>query len=199
MVSISDGNSKIGNIPSVSLPSIITCIECECNTKCYANKIERLRPKVRNAYAKNYQILREQPDVYWREVESAIMRSLFFRFHVSGDIVDDSYFEHMVDIAKRNPHCEIMCFTKKYAIVNHYIENNGDSIPSNLHIIFSAWIGLQMTNPFLFPEAHVRYKDGTTAANTDAKICNGNCESCAVTEGGCWSLTKGDQVLFEEH
>ena len=198
-VKISAGNSKLGNIPSVSLPSVVTCRnDCDCYTKCYARKFENMRPSVKNAYRHNYDLLTESPDIYWREVEASIMMSRFFRFHVSGDIPDYTYFTHMVDVANRNSHCEILCFTKKYGIVNRYLEHN-ETIPDNLHIIFSGWKGLEMDNPFLLPEAHVRYKDGTTTANLDAKECGGNCTECLLTESGCWLLKQGEQVVFNEH
>ena len=126
------------------------------------------------------------------------MMSRFFRFHVSGDIPDSVYFAHMIDIADRNQHCEILCFTKKYDIVNDYL-NLGGKIPENLHIVFSGWTGLEMNNPYSLPEAHVRYKDGTTTAKPTAKECGGNCTDCLLTEGGCWSLQSGEQVIFNEH
>jgi hypothetical protein len=126
------------------------------------------------------------------------MMSRFFRFHVSGDIVDEQYMIHMADIAERQKHCEILCFTKKYEIVNAYIETAG-RLPPNLHIILSAWVGLEMVNPFLLPEAHVRYRGGSTTARDDALVCGGNCTECAVTDNGCWSLGNSEQVVFCEH
>lgn len=219
-VSISKGNGKMGAIQSVSLPSGITCRPCACMEKCYAKRIERLRKSVRDAYQNNYNILTTEPDVYWREVEAAIMLSRYFRFHVSGDIPDEEYLDRMVGIAKRNPHCEILSFTKKYEIINDYINKKYmDSIagttihpqfydmsmvtklviPQNLHIIFSAWVGLPMVNPFSLPEAHVRYRDGSTTASATAHECGGNCTECAVTDGGCWVLQRGEQVVFNEH
>lgn len=219
-VKISKGNSKLGAIPSVSLPSIKTCRQCACQEKCYAQKLERLRPAVRNAYQHNLEVLQKDPETYWREVEASIMMSRFFRFHVSGDIPSMEYFAKMVEVAKRNHHCEILCFTKKYEIVNKHIENlemlkyatlvfpdcmlakpaNTDPvIPANLHIIYSGWVGLEMDNPHSLPEAHVRYRDGSTTAREDAIECGGNCTECALTEGGCWNLQKGQQVVFNEH
>lgn len=204
-VSISKGNSKMGAIQSVSLPSVITCRVCDCQKKCYARKLERLRKSVANAYMNNLMVLKSDPVTYWREVEAAIMLSRYFRFHVSGDIPDEDYFDKMVEVAARNPHCEILCFTKKYEIVNNYIysgfEEFGEKIelPSNLHIVFSGWKGLQMDNPYHFPEAHVRYKDGSTTARNDAQECGGNCVECAKTEEGCWTLKSGEQVVFNEH
>lgn len=179
VLSISKGNSKMGSIQSISLPSVVTCRSCDCQKKCYARKLERLRPSVAKAYQRNLDVLQSDPDTYWREVEASIMMSRFFRFHVSGDIPDLNYLEHMVDISDRNKHCQILCFTKKYEIVNGFIESGGE-IPVNLHIIFSAWVGLNMVNPFSFPEAHVRYRDGSTTAKYGAVECGGNCTECAT-------------------
>lgn len=198
-IKISSGNAKLGSIPSISLPAGITCRDdCECQKKCYAKKLERLRKTVREAYRHNYDLLNQDSDTYWREVEASIMMSRFFRFHVSGDIPDCVYFAHMIEVAERNKHCEILCFTKKFDIVNQHLDVGG-KIPKNLHIIFSGWKNLKMNNPYLLPEAHVRYRDGYTTASDNAKECTGNCTECAVTDGGCWTLKSGEQVVFNEH
>lgn len=195
---ISSGNSKLGKISSVSLPAVTTCKDCGCASKCYARKLERLRPSVRNAYSHNLNLLNNSPDTYWRELEAAIMMSRFFRFHVSGDIPNENYLKHMVNIAWRNQHCQILCFTKRFEFVNNLL-NSGGKLPSNLHLIFSGWPGLYMDNPYNLPEAHVRFKDGSTTAGNHAMECSGNCSECAIVDGGCWSLKYGEQVVFNEH
>ena len=197
-INISKGNSKMGSIQSVSLPAVVTCRnDCECVKKCYAKKLERIRKNVRNAYAANYELLLSDPTTYWREVEASIMMSRFFRFHVSGDIPDEEYLKNMIDVAGRNKHCEILCFTKKYDLVNHVLHN--EELPDNLHLIFSAWRNLDMNNEYNLPEAHVRYRDGSTTAAEDAVECEGNCTECATTNRGCWTLARGQQVVFNEH
>lgn len=202
-IKISPGNSKLGSIPSISLPAGTTCVsDCECSTKCYAKKLERLRPNVRDAYIHNLNILKTSPETFWREVEASIMMSRFFRFHVSGDIPDSTYFENLISVAERNAHCEILVFTKKYGIVNNWIKNHNNSenfFPKNLHVIFSAWINFELNNPFNLPVAHVKYKDGTTTAPDGTRKCIGNCSECAVTTEGCWSLKNGEHVVFDEH
>ena len=198
-VKISSGNSKMGAIPSVSLPAGVTCRQdCECSKKCYAKRLERMRPSVHQAYQHNYDLLTHDSDTYWREVEASIMMSRFFRYHVSGDIPDNVYLAHMIEIAERNPHCEMLCFTKKYNLVNDHLDFGG-TIPKNLHIIFSGWRGMKMVNPYNLPEAHVRYRDGTTTARENAKPCGGNCTECAITDGGSWTAKHGEQVIFNEH
>lgn len=198
-VSISKGNIKMGTIQSVSLPAWVTCRpDAPCFKKCYAAKIERLRPNVKEAYENNLTILTEEPERYWREVEAAIMLSRFFRFHVSGDIPNTDYLHQMIEIAKRNQHCEILCFTKRYEMVNEELQK-GTEIPANLHLIFSVWLGLEAPNPYNLPEAHVIFRDGTTTASDGAKWCGGNCTECAKAGCGCWTLCPGEQVLFKEH
>lgn len=202
-VKISSGNSKMGKIQSVSLPAGITCrSDCDCNKKCYAKKLERIRKNVRNAYMHNYNLLKENPEIYWREVEASIMMSRFFRFHVSGDIPDKEYLSKIIDVADRNKHCNILCFTKKYDLVNEKMfemSEDGKSLPENLHLILSGWKGLEMDNPYNLPEAHVRYRDGTTTARDDAVECGGNCSECGILDEGCWTLKCGEQVVFNEH
>lgn len=64
-VKISQGNSKMGSIPSVSLPAGVTCrSDCECNKKCYAKRLERLRPSVKAAYQSNLDLLNSNRDTY---------------------------------------------------------------------------------------------------------------------------------------
>lgn len=201
-ISISRGNAKMGAIPSLSLPALITCSPeaCKCcGKKCYAHKIAKLRPKtVGAAYQRNLDILKNEPEKFWREANAALATTRFFRFSVSGDIYDKDYLANMVRLAKQNKHCEILCFTKKFDICNEWLDEH-KSFPKNLHILFSGWKGLQMNNPYNLPEAHVLYRDGTTTAKDGAKYCSGNCFECAIANDNCWSLKNGEQVIFKQH
>ena len=196
-ISISNGNRKMGAIPSISLPPIITCAHnCTCAKKCYAARICRFRKSVRDAYCRNLEILEKAPDEFWEQVESAVKTSRFFRFHVSGDFPTPEYFSNVVKIARRNPHCEILAFTKRYNLVNNYISNHGE-LPENLHVIMSEWPGMDMENPYNLPVAHVIFRG--QEPQEDWKICGGNCLQCACRGVGCWQLANGDHIAFYEH
>lgn len=204
-VSISRGNIKMGSIASVSLPPVKTCSPEACATcakeKCYALKIYKLRKTVREAYDRNLRILQNEPEKFWREVEASIMTSTVFRFSVSGDIYDRNYLEHMVELADKYPHCEILAFTKKFDLCNDWLRENDYTFPVNLHIIYSAWRGLKMDNPYDIPECHVIFKDGTMTAkeNKTSYYCGGNCFECFCAKNGCFNLKKGEQILIKEH
>lgn len=196
-VSISSGNSKIGAIPSVSLPPVITCPRgVPCAAKCYAAKLCRLRPTVREAYARNLEILRADPAEYWRQVRFAASMARYFRFHVSGDIVGADYFAEMVATAEALPGTEFLAFTKNYTVVNAWIAERGQ-LPGNLHLIFSEWGGTEIPNPHGLPTAAVIFKG--EEPRDGWKICGGNCAECARCGVGCWELKAGETIAFYEH
>ena len=201
-VVISRGNIKMGQIQSVSLPPVVTCspLACKfCGKKCYARKMCKLRPTVKESYDNNLDILMNDKELFWREVEGSIKLTTYFRFFVSGDIYDKDFLENMVLCARKNKHCNILCFTKKYSLVNEYLEHH--RLPKNLNIVFSAWKGLEMPNPFNLPTAEVMYKDGTSTAEEGKKYiyCSGNCSECISEKRSCWNLKKGEGVIFAEH
>lgn len=196
-VKISNGNRKMGAIASVSLPPIKTCVKnAPCIKDCYACKLCRIYKNTRNAYEHNLTLLEEDRNNYFKQVSNAMLTERFFRYHVSGDIVDYDYLHRMVKTAIENPHCEILAFTKQYEYVNAYIDGNGE-LPKNLHIIFSAWPGFPMENPYNLPVSQVIFK-GETPDETWLQ-CGGNCTECACRGLGCWQLNKGETVCFEKH
>ena len=198
-VKISNNNKKLGQyIYSVSLPPMATCYKLPCYKLCYARRMTIYHTAVGESWNRNLQILLNDPEQYWREVEGAIMMSRYFRWHVGGDIFDYKYFEKMCEIAKRNPHNQMQCFTKKYDIVNKWIDANGD-IPKNLHLIFSGWVGVKMDNPYNLPECHVLFKNGETEARAGAFICPGFCQDCAFNKTGCFGVKNGEQIVIKEH
>ena len=201
--SISKYNMKMGIIPSFSLPPYVACEKnLPCYKECYANKHGYgLYKQTHMAYDDNWYTLQNQPEVIWRTIEATAMMSRAFRWHVSGDIVDTDYLQHMVDIASRNPHCEMICFTKKFAIVNGWMKEHGE-LPANLHMIYSAWKGLPMDNPFFMPECHIIYKDGSTTASEEkvSYICKGKgCDECCREHKHCFALKKNEQILLHQH
>lgn len=199
-VSISAGNRKTGAIPSVSLPPVVTCADnCPCAKKCYAVKMCRIYKNVKTAYERNLEILNNNPNLYWQQVNEAVKMNRYFRFHVSGDIPGPAYFCNMVSVAAGNPHCEILAFTKCYDIVNDYISQNGP-LPKNLHIIFSLWDpawNVRVHNPHDLPKSAVIF-NGQTGDEYE-KICGGNCFECACKGTGCWTLKNGETIAFYEH
>lgn len=154
-------------------------------------------PTVKKSWDKNFEIWRNNPKAYFAQISAACYTQKFFRWHVGGDIVNDDYLEEMVNIAKIHTGCQFLAFTKKYDLINGYLNNHREGFPKNLKIILSRWGDWPLPNPYRLPESTVIFKD--TEVKDDWKICGGNCTECACRGIGCWELKDGETIAFYEH
>lgn len=198
-VKFSYDNRKTGAlVPSVSLIPVADCGNCKvCARGCYDVRNVCFQKTVQKARANNSAIAHEDPDRYFAEISEHIAkRNLrWFRFHAGADILNAGYFNGMIRVAKDNPHCRVLAFTKMFSVVNRWIDNNGE-LPENLQIIFSEWKGQEMDNPYNLPTSRPVWKGEVVPSGI---WCGGNCSECAEKNGGCWSLKKGQRILFEAH
>ncbi len=204
-VKFSKGNRKMGDVPSVSLVPFISCpgvCGTTCGKKCYAAKIANVYSNVLASYAINQAIAIIDPEKYFNEINVYLKTVRYFRYHVSGDILNPAYFENMVASAINNPHCEILVFTKRFEIVNTWISENG-KLPENLRVIFSAWENLDPVNPYEIPESlAIEFDKVDFTPDTlpeKYKMCGGNCFECACFGLGCWKVKSGETVCFKMH
>lgn len=198
-MAISKGNRKIGRVMNVSLPPLLSCANCSgCSKLCYDIKACLQYPDtVIDARMRNLTILQKDREEYFRRIDDAISRRRlhkFFRWHVAGDIIDADYFARMVEIARRHPDFKFWTYTKNYAVVNRWVDENGrDALPANLSVMFSEWRGMPMDNPHGFPEFRVVFKDETPPAG---HYCPGNCDICKEKNRGC---IVGETTYCNEH
>lgn len=200
-VKISKKNSKLGVIPSVNLPPILTCRpRCPCAQDCYATKGHFRFKNVKGNLESNYKLYLDDPQTYFTEIKHAINNGLvsysYFRWHASGDFVDMPYFDGVVKVANELPFTSFLAFTKKFELVNEYISCGG-IIPDNLHIVFSAWGDyFKVDNPYHFPTAYVRFKNKENKTiPKNAVECSGDCTNCLK----CWNINTGESVVFNKH
>lgn len=203
LVSISAGNTKMGKVASVSLLPVLTCpARCNgtCGDRCYALKLALLRPTVDRAYARNTAVARFAPEAFFRAVNQAMKSTTYFRYHVSGDILNPDYLRSVVRSCIDNPHCQVLMFTKRYEMVNRQIETEGP-LPGNMHCLFSGWTSLDPTkagfNPHGLPETTVYAKEEDI--RPEWTLCGGNCLDCAIHDGGCWTARPGETIAFKIH
>lgn len=198
-VCISNGNRKTGEVRSVSLPSVVFCKNCEkCKKSCYDFRNVMFQTRTVKSRARNAAILVKDRDRYFDEISKSLFKDRFFRWHVGGEIVDLDYLERMVKVAQENSHCTFLVFTKMYDIVNEYMDKHHEMI-SNLRVLFSAWEGVEMNNPYNFPTTHVMRTEEQAKAHKGAKFCSGNCTECARVGELCWVAKQGEEILFPIH
>lgn len=192
-VTISAENQKMGPIPSVSLPAVKTCAPgFLCAGKCYAR---RFRKSAMEAYERNLMAYYSDPLGYFDAIAERANLHRFFRWHVSGDIVEPLYLYDMVGVARRCPATTFLAFTKRYDIVNDFLDS-GHQIPENLRIVFSEWPGMPMPNPHGLPVAH--FVPRGSLPDPEWIGCGGTCSECASVSGGCWTMRPGDHLYFGE-
>ena len=199
-VHISAGNTKMGAIPSFSLPSGASCSPSACKTcyceGCYARKLERLRPSVRNAYAENFSLAqRNLPSLesYLAWYFDAPNAPRMFRIHVSGDFFSREYLDMWLRVIRSHPGTRFLAFTKRYDL---FAAIEREVLPENFRLVLSAWPGVEMPSALLgyYPVAYMQ--DGReTRVPADAMPCSGNCSACAK----CWDLSGGQSVVFHKH
>ena len=196
-VSISKGNTKMGAIPSVSLPACITCNpDAPCFKGCYAVKLAKRFETTDASYHRNLNVLKSNPELYWLQVKAAACMTRYFRYHVSGDIVNKEYFNNMIKLANELTGTKFLVFTKQYHIINEYL-NNGGIIPSNLKVILSNWGAWKCNNPHKLPVCEVIFKGDQPG--DDWKICGGNCTDCACRGVGCWEVKNNETIAIYKH
>lgn len=201
-VKISLSNSKLGMIPSVNLPPIVTCREnCPCAGECYARKGHFLFENVKESMRSNLVLYKRDSEKYFNEIRRFVNNGLFsysyFRWHAAGDIVDKDYLTGMVRVAKELPSTKFLAFTKKFEMVNDYLTEKG-SFPRNLNLVLSAWgDSFPLKNLHCLPIAYVRFKDGAQnkMIPSTAAECSGDCSTCLQ----CWNIKCGQSVVFNKH
>ncbi len=202
-IHISAGNAKLGAIMNISLPPVVTCHNCSsCKHYCYAVRSYNRFTDTAAGWNENYMLFLTDPIHYFNEISKAVKTQRFFRWHVSGDIVNEAYLAGMIRVAIENPKVEFLAFTKAYQIVNSAIAA-GAVIPSNLHLLFSAAPGVEMPNPYNIPECHINFADpalNTYCGGAEYEYhCTGNCTECAINGCGCFFLKPGDVTIIDQH
>ena len=189
-VFISEGNSKLGKIPNVSLTPILSCGSgCSCREKlCYAKRIYARYPSVRKLWDSNLTLAITDQIQYFSSIHRYLKARSpeFFRWHVGGDILNPDYLYGMKVIAADYPKIKFLCFTKMY-----HLDFVG--CPKNLRMVLSAWPGHPLPRTSL-PVAYMQ--DGTeTRVPENAKECSGACHDCHE----CWNMKQKDAVVFHVH
>lgn len=188
-IHISRRNTKLGPIPNISLPPIETCVDDPpCAKLCYARKAyERYSRNVAGvAWRENLRIYREDPERYFAEIAAYLEehRVSFFRWHVGGDIPDESYFAGMLGLADAFPDTQFLAFSRRPWSWGRHGKYG------TLVVVRSVW--LTDTYDPKWPSFIVRPKDELLEPAT---ACLGSCASCKA----CWFMQPGDVRFIHLH
>lgn len=197
---ISDGNKKMGPIPSFSLMPGVSCPKnVPCRDTCYVNKNMLRGPwgaTIKASYMANQaKYDAGELDEIAEDIIAYIKKNnpVLFRWFVSGDIPSKAFLEEvMYRVANECPYTLFMTFTKNYAV----LPLDG-SMPKNLHVMMSTWKDYRPSEALkkIYPCEY--FNDGTEACRVpeDAIKCNDDCINCQV----CWKIHAGQSVVIDKH
>lgn len=199
-IKISRGNSKLGEIPNISLIPVKDCANCEsCKDSCYALKAWKMYPRTRAAWRINSRAFRDDLQQAMSEVLKWFMDKShntprFFRVHVAGDFLSQQHVNFWMLVADTIPGVKFLAFTKRHDLLYR-------QAPANLQVVLSMFPGMPEPRGFStwLPRAWVSEdKAGNKESRvpSDAIECPGHCDSCAM----CWHLKDlGRDVVFPFH
>lgn len=213
VLNVSEENEKIGKVMNLNLPIEYTCNHtCECykNGVCYASGGCYNYSSNQKRYTENFNFFVEHgTETFIKAIQFAIesINYKHFRWFTCGDIPTLTFLNCMVTIAKNNPNIAFWSYTKKYGIVNKWIEINGN-LPENLKIIFSHWLNengtyFPMENPYNLPTSEFIPFGHEELAKKVTFICPCSDPTkkvqCVNCEHPCYKLEHGQSQALLEH
>ena len=201
-ISMPNKNSKTGMAClNLAMPTCVCRPDAPCYATCYARKGTQQIAVVQAAYYRNLRLYNENPDEFFEQIYYKVKFSGLpkVRFFDSGDFPDYEFLERAAELCKRTPDTKYMAFTKKYELVNKYIDEHG-KLPDNFNIMFSAWdILWDVPNPHGLGIAYVDFEDKrmNPVFPKNAFVCPGKESTCSMC-GACWNK-RLKAVVFKQH
>lgn len=154
--------------------------------KCYARKLQKLRPSVDQGYKANLSKWKMSDKTQW--IAAMVLqidrycKDKFHRWFDSGDLQSLEMLENIVDVCLMTPSVNHWLPTQERGIVKQYLDTHG-SFPSNLVVRVSASKIDPIEAPS-FPHSSTVFKHATPIGKECKARHNGNqCGSCRA----CWS------------
>lgn len=183
---VSEGNSKLGQVPSISFDPHLTCDPSwPCAKKCYAKKLAKFRPNVRQNWIANTAFLINDPKGFEREVIAWLMSKSpkLFRWTVGGEWFKPAHAAMVKRIARKAKNTKFFMYTRR----DDYDWKN---LPPNLNVFFSYWIDDHDRKPKQKPWAIISDNKPTLTHHS----CNDGCDKC----GWCTKQTQ-ENIWFKTH
>lgn len=198
------GKISLGNGKMPGSTFAISATKCQVGAKlatvkdstcsrCYALKLEKLRPSVHQGWLANYEkavaLINSSPDKWVAacvfQIERAFKKSCepFHRWFDSGDLQSEAMLDAICRVAEKTPHISHWLPTRESAIVKAY-RNAGGIVPANLVIrVSSTMIGDKPISGHANTSTVHRKRECYTGQACPASTQGNNCGTCRA----CWN------------
>jgi len=137
-VSVSKMSGKLAGIPAINTNTATNpyCVKQYKSggkdnicTMCYSQRmLSTYRKNCQPSFQRNSDILSSD-----RGVDIPKINAAFVRFHGHGELINDTHFLNLCDIAESNGHCTFALWTKRVDIVRP----NRHHVPENMILVYS--------------------------------------------------------------
>ena len=193
---IGSGNSKVGRIPTFSLPSRLTCPGAStwCIKHCYARRFERLRALCRMGYSRNLVLTWDLDRFVSTMLVEIPPGPSCFRIHVSGDFYAAEYALAWERICIERPGIRFWAYTRSWAVPE--LQSALESLKRLNNVVLFASTDITMPLP---PEDwRVAFVEGDPrATGIKCREQNGLSDSCLNCRY-CFASNAG-HVVFRVH
>ncbi len=194
--SLGRGNSKVGRLPTFSLPSRFTCPGATpwCIEHCYALRFERMFDNCRRAYTRNL-VLTWDPGRFVQVMDVLLPPdSPWLRIHVSGDFYSAAYANLWRRICETRPHTRFWAYTRSWTVAS--IRPALEQLRALPNVQLFASVDTDMPSPPRdWRTAYIEID--TRAVGMPCRHQHGRVESC-LDCGYCFIERAGD-VVFKVH
>ena len=201
-ISVSRTNTKM-HCPSLSLPPGLTCLPgVPClGEGCYADRMYHrgIHPGIKKSYDANWALYRADSVAFFDQLSGWFHYDSprYFRWFVSGDIPDLSFFNLMLHTCRITPGTKHLCFTKRADVLEKWATLGFDhsDLPANLSLLYSVWPGVRVPEAAVLCDAYAYIStDPRTADLPASSACPGDCADCGRR---CWHTPT--DVVFPKH
>jgi hypothetical protein len=189
-IKISKMSGKLSGIGAINTDTTTNefCIrQKETDTicgKCYSHKmLSTYRKSCVPAFQHNSRLMSEVID--WDLLP--IINQAYFRFNGHGELINKAHFQNIVNIAKKNPHCNFALWTKRASIVRQFKEE----LPDNLILVFS---NPRIDKVIYIPRGFHKVFNNVSKGSNIRQNCTGvKCMDCLL----CYSKDSVEDVIVE--
>ena len=121
-----------------------------------------------------------------------VVNAAFVRLNGHGELINDTHYQNIIRLARKNPHTTFALWTKRASIVRQYQARPIHGMPTNLILVFS---NPRIDKVIDVPRGFHKVFNNVSKGSTEPQNCTGRkCMECLA----CYRKDSGIDVIVEQ-
>jgi len=121
-----------------------------------------------------------------------VVNAAFVRLNGHGELINDTHYQNIIRLARKNPHTTFALWTKRASIVRQYQARPIHGMPTNLILVFS---NPRIDKVIGVPRGFHKVFNNVSKGSTESQNCTGRkCMDCLA----CYRKDSGIDVIVEQ-